>query len=96
MMLNTTKVKGTKECPHSVMLFALSTCIWCKKTRSLLDNLEIPYEYIYVDLLSPQDEPHVMKELDKYNPGRSFPTIVIDGKKVIVGFKEEHIKDAIL
>lgn len=95
-MLNTTKVKGTKECPHTVMLFALSTCIWCKKTRSLLDNLGIPYEYIYVDLLSSQEENQVMKELDKYNPGRSYPTIVIDSNKVIVGFKEDQIKDAML
>jgi len=95
-MLNTVKVKGTKECPHTVMLFALSTCIWCKKTRSLLDNLGIPYEYIYVDLLSSQEENQVMKEIDKYNPGRSYPTIVIDGNKVIVGFKEDQIKDAML
>ena len=95
-MITTTKVNGTKECPHNIMLFALSTCIWCKKTKALLDDLEIPYEYIYVDLLSSQDESQVMKEIDKHNPGHSYPTMVIDGDKVIVGFKETQIKEAIL
>ena len=95
-MIETAKVKGTKECPHTVMLFALSTCIWCKKTKALLDSLGIPYEYIFVDLLPSQDEPDVMNELDKYNPGHSYPTMVIDGDNVIVGFKEAQIKDALL
>jgi len=94
-MVSPTKVTGTKQCPHNVMLYALSTCIWCKKTRSLLDNLGIAYKYIYVDLLPSQDERQVMQELDKYNPGRSFPTIVIDNNEVIVGFKEAQIKDAL-
>lgn len=94
-MITPTKVNGTKDCPHEVMLFALSTCVWCRKTRSLLEDLGVTYEYIYVDLLSSQDEPQVMKELDKYNPGRTYPTIVIDGDKVILGFREAEIKDAL-
>ncbi len=94
-MVTPTKVNGTRDCPHTIMLFALSTCVWCRKTRRLLEDLGVPYEYIYVDLLSSQDEPQVMKELDKYNPGRTYPTIVIDGDKVIVGFREDQIKDAL-
>ena len=94
-MVTPTKVNGTKDCPHTIMLFALSTCVWCRKTRRLLEDLGVPYEYIYVDLLSSQDEPQVMKELDKYNSGRTYPTIVIDGDKVIVGFREAQIKDAL-
>lgn len=95
-MVTPTKVEGKKDCPHKITLFALSTCIWCKKTRSLLDSLGVPYEYIYVDLLSSQDESEVMKELDKYNSRRSYPTVVLDnGDNVIVGFKEADIKDAL-
>ncbi len=34
-----------------VMLYAISTCVWCKKTRRLLDEFGIAYNYEYVDLL---------------------------------------------
>jgi glutaredoxin-like protein NrdH len=94
-MVTPTKVNGARDCPHKIMLFALSTCVWCRKTRRLFEDLGVPYEYIYVDLLSSQDEPQVMKELDKYNPGRTYPTTVIDGDKVIVGFREAQIKEAL-
>ncbi|MDD5660242.1 MAG: glutaredoxin domain-containing protein [Actinomycetota bacterium] len=33
-----------------VMLYALSTCIWCRKTKMLLDELGIAYDYMDVDL----------------------------------------------
>jgi glutaredoxin-like protein NrdH len=31
----------------------------------------------------------------KWNPACSFPTIVIDDKKCIVGFKEDEIREAV-
>lgn len=94
-MVKPTRVTGTKHSPHTVMLFALSTCIWCKKTKMLLDNLGISYDFIYVNELSGMDEDQVMEEVMRFNPGGSFPTIVIDGK-VIVGFKEDQIRNALL
>ena len=33
-----------------ILLYALSTCGWCRKTRQLLDDLGVAYDYIYVDL----------------------------------------------
>ena len=34
-----------------VVLYALSTCEWCKKTRLLLEDLKVDFSYIYVDLI---------------------------------------------
>ncbi len=31
----------------------------------------------------------------KYNPHRSFPTLVINNEKCIVGFKEDEIREAL-
>lgn len=76
----------------NVLLFALSTCIWCKKTRTLLEDLDVDYNYIYVDLTSGDDRAEVVKKLQKYNDAVSFPTIVINNKDVIVGFEEDTIK----
>ena len=76
----------------NVMLFALSTCGWCKKTRMLLEDLKVEYDYIYVDLTSGAEREEVVEKLEKFNPDVSFPTIVINDSDVIVGFEEEKIK----
>lgn len=79
----------------SVMLYALSTCVWCKKTRALLDNLGIEYDYEYVDLLKDDDKSKALDTVKKWNPACSFPTLVINNKKCIVGFREEEIREAL-
>ena len=76
-----------------VVLFALSTCGWCRKTRLLLESLNIEFSYIYVDLLKGDERSEVIKEVEKWNSQLSFPTVVINDKDVIVGFKEEEIKE---
>ena len=94
-MVAASKVIGSKQSEHSIMLFALSTCIWCKKTKNLLGSLDLSYEFINVDELSGQDEARVMEELRKFNPHATFPTIVIDEHEVILGFREDQIKKAL-
>ena len=78
-----------------VMLYALSTCVWCKKTKALLDGLGIEYYYEYVDLLQDKDKEKVVKTLERWNPSRNFPTLVINDSKCIVGFKEDEIREAL-
>ncbi len=78
-----------------VMLYALSTCVWCKKTKALLDGLGIEYYYEYVDLLQDKDKEKVVKTLERWNPSRNFPTLVINDSKCIVGFKENEIREAL-
>jgi len=82
--------KATK---NKIMFYGLSTCMWCAKTKELLDELGIAYSHLTVDLLSSTDQEEVYEAVVKYNPDQSFPTIVIDdGKKVIVGYNEEELR----
>ncbi len=78
-----------------VVLFALSTCQWCRKTRSLLEELKVEYNYIYVDLLEGEERSEIIEQVKKYNSQLSFPTLVIDDEKTIVGFNEEGIREAL-
>jgi glutaredoxin-like protein NrdH len=78
-----------------LVLFALSTCGWCKKTRALIEDLDADYEYVYVDLLKGNEREEVVEMVKKWNPQVSFPTLVINDDKTIVGFKEDEIKEAI-
>ncbi len=78
-----------------VMLYALSTCGWCKKTKALLGELGVEYDYTDVDLLKGAEQDTVVKEIMKWNPESNFPTIVINAKKCIIGFKEDEIREAL-
>ena len=87
-------VKGENK--GKVMLYALSTCIWCNKTKKLLDDIGVEYHFIYVDYLEGDEKEKTLEEIMKWNPRCSFPTLVINDKECIVGFKEEKIKEALV
>lgn len=76
-----------------VMLYALSTCGWCAKTKDLLRELGIAFDYVFVDLLDGEEQNTAIDQVEKFNPSGSFPTLVIDDRKSIVGFKEKEIRE---
>jgi len=78
-----------------LMLYALSTCIWCRKTKQLLTDLGVEYDFTFVDLLQGQEREQGIAMVEKWNPDGSFPTLVINDSKCIVGFKEKEIKEAL-
>lgn len=77
---------------HSLIFYSLSTCGYCEVTKKLLDDLEVEYKAIVVDLLSADKKDEVIQELTKFNPRCTFPTLV-HGDKVIIGLKPQEIKD---
>ncbi len=94
MVITPVHVEGTDK--GTIMLYALSTCIHCKQTRHLLDELKVAYDYLYVDQLSRAEMDEILKELEKKNPRGSFPTLVINDDTVIVGSRLDEIKEALL
>jgi glutaredoxin-like protein NrdH len=86
-------VAGTQR--GEVMLYALSTCGWCRRTKALLSDLGVAYDYTDVDLLKGKEQDAAMEVVKKFNPDCNFPTLVIDGKKCIVGFREDEIREAL-
>jgi glutaredoxin-like protein NrdH len=78
-----------------IKIYALSTCPWCKKTKDLLDSLGIEYSFEDVDLLSGEEREKTVAIVKKWNPNLSFPVLVIDDSRCIVGFKESEIKQAL-
>ncbi len=86
-------VTGKKN--RNIMLYALSTCAWCRKTKSFLDDLGLEYRFIFVDQLEGHIKKEVMGEVERWNPSRSFPTIVVNKKECIVGFKEDRIREVV-
>ena len=79
---------------EKVTLFSLSTCSHCKATKKLLSECAVEYEFTDVDLLQGDERKAILEDVKSYNPKCSFPTIII-GDKVIVGYKENEIKEAL-
>lgn len=86
-------VSGKKT--RHIVIYALSTCPWCRKAKNLLNELGVEYYFTDVDLATDKEKQALMDTIRKWNPASSFPTIVIDDKKCIVGFKEDEIREAI-
>lgn len=84
-------VPGIKK--GDVLLYALSTCQWCRKTKDLLSELGIDYYYVYVDLVTGDDQKKLVKKLGQFNPALSFPTVIIDERDTILGFDEDKIRN---
>jgi len=84
------KIAGKKR--KDIFLFTLSTCVWCMKTKKLLKDLGAEYSYIDVDLLDEKKLEEVDNEFSRWNPNRSFPTIVLNNKRCIIGFQEDEIR----
>jgi glutaredoxin-like protein NrdH len=79
---------------HSVKMYSLSTCGHCKATKKLLNECQVQYEFTDVDLLEGEERAAILEDVKKWNPNCSFPTIII-GDQVIVGYKEDEIKEAL-
>ena len=83
-------VHGNKG-PH-LMLYTLSSCPWCQKTKALLDELGLEYYYEDADLLVDSARHDVMASVEHWNPKRSFPTIVIGNSRCIIGYQENELR----
>jgi glutaredoxin-like protein NrdH len=86
-----TEVKGTDK--GKVMLYALSTCIWCRKTKQLLGDLGVAYSYVDVDLADEGEKEEVRTIVKKWKGTVAYPLIVIDDKECIPTFDEVKIRE---
>ncbi|HQN01444.1 MAG TPA: glutaredoxin family protein [Candidatus Hydrogenedentes bacterium] len=77
------------------MLYTLSTCIWCKRTKLFLQQQGIGYDYIDVDSLEGDEKEKTLEEIRRWNPRCSFPSLVVNGERCVVGFDEDKIREAV-
>jgi len=61
--------------------------------KKFLDDHNIKYDLIEVDLLDSGEQWVTSKEVKRYNPAVTYPTLVIE--EVILGLDEEALKEAL-
>lgn len=88
------KVSGNNS-KHKVFMYALSTCAWCKMTKQFLKDNGIEYEYIDVDLCRDEDREKIREDIQNRGGSLSYPTVIIDDKILITGFRKDKLKEAL-
>jgi glutathione S-transferase len=61
--------------------------------KQWLDDWAITYEHVDVDLLQDGEQWLAIKEVKKYNPAGSYPTLIVE--EVVVGADDVRIREAL-
>lgn len=77
-----------------IKLYAVSTCGHCNTLKKMLQEKNFVFDAVDVDMLFGKERRDMLEEVRKLNKRCSFPTLVIDDK-VIVGYREDEIKEAL-
>jgi glutaredoxin-like protein NrdH len=88
------RVQG-KQNKHKVVLYALSTCVWCKMTKQYLKDNEVEFEYIDVDLCEEEDKQEIRQNIQSKGGPLSYPTTIVDDNVLITGFRKDLLKEAL-
>ena len=92
--MDISKVSG-KNNKHKVFVYALSTCVWCKMTKQYLNDHNIEYEYVDVDLCNEEDKQKIHEAIQSKGGMLSYPTTIVDDNVVITGFRKDQLKEAL-
>ena len=75
-------------------LYSLSTCSHCRSCKKFHGDSGVVFEFTDVDLLPEDEKKATIEEIKKLTSRCAFPTVII-GEKIIVGFRENEIKEAL-
>jgi glutaredoxin-like protein NrdH len=76
----------------AVKVFALSTCPYCRMTRAYLDENDVEYDVVEVDLLAGEERAEAIAEVKAISGGTSFPVVIIDDE-IVIGFNKKRLKE---
>ena len=92
--MQTIKVQG-KNNRHRVLMYAISTCGWCKRAKKFLRDNNINYEYVDIDLCSREDRDRIREDIISRGGRLSYPTIIVDDNILITGFQPGRVKEVL-
>ena len=80
-------VEGTREQDEKLFMFAISTCIWCKRGKRWLNDRGFSYSYLDIDKIPVQEKNDIRNELGKLiGETPSMPFLIIDDEKYHSGY----------
>ena len=88
------KVPGEKS-EHRVLMYAISTCMWCKRAKKFLKDHNVEYTYVDVDLCTLEDRETIRREILSRGGRLVYPVIIVDDRVLINGFRTDKIREAV-
>ena len=92
--MKTTRVAGENS-RHKVLVYAISTCAWCKRAKTFLNSSGVAYEYVDVDLCNDAEREEIQRDIERRGGRSSFPIVIIDDTTLITGYHEDKMKEAL-
>ena len=87
------EVDGEKGIEDNILVFSLSTCMWCKKGKRFLDDLKLKYRYIDVDKIEHQDKSKILDYLrSNFSQRISYPFLICK-KGHVVGYNPNQYEE---
>lgn len=93
-MMQVTKVSGGNN-KHEVLMYAISTCGWCKRAKRMLNDMDVEYEYIDIDLCSIEDKEKIKQDITRRGGRLLYPTIIINDKILLTNPSEKELKEVL-
>jgi glutaredoxin-like protein NrdH len=92
--MQTVKVPG-KNNKHNVLLYAISTCGWCKRAKKFLNDNNVEYEYVDIDLVDWKDKEEIRQDIQSRGGRLAYPTIIIDKKVLLTGAPQDKLREVL-
>ena len=89
--MDTVKVSGTNS-KHHVLMYAISTCGWCKKAKKFLKENNVQFEYIDIDLCNEKDKQKIREDIQTRGGLLVYPTLIIDNKTLFNGAPQDKLR----
>jgi glutaredoxin-like protein NrdH len=89
-----TKVPGENN-KHKVLMYAISTCGWCKRAKRTLNDMNVEYKYVDIDLCSSEDKEKIRAEITRRGGRLLFPTIIINNEVLLTNPTEKELREAL-
>jgi glutaredoxin len=82
------EIEGDRQ-EHDVILYALSTCAFCRRAIEYLKKEHIQFRYAYLDQIDVETKRAVKRELaERFDNIVVFPILVVDDQRAYSGFTE--------
>jgi glutaredoxin len=73
-----------------VVVYALSTCPWCRKTKQFLKDNKIEFEFVDYDLAKEKEQERILSKMKRFGGGSSFPFVIV-GEEAVEGYDPERL-----
>ena len=87
---------GLNPISDKPIMYALTTCQHCKNTRKFFEEQKLDVIIIYLDEYSGDKRAELMEKVRTYNPRGTFPVVLVPGGKVVVSFRKQLLKEALI